>query len=126
MARLTGLTRQAVGKSRLKIARDFARRFECVLVLKGHHTIVASPSGKTYVNTTGNSGMATAGSGDVLTGMIAALLGQGIKPFDSAKIACRWHGLAGDYAAKKTGKLSLIAADLIGHIGIAAKDKLTS
>ena len=67
--------------------------------------------------------MATAGSGDVLTGMIAALLGQGIKPFDSAKIACRWHGLAGDYAVKKTGRISLIATDLIEHIGIAAKAK---
>jgi len=126
MARLTGLTRQAVEKGRLKIARDFARCFECVVVLKGHRTIVASPSGKTYVNTTGNSGMATAGSGDVLTGMIAALVGQGSKPFVSAKIACHWHGLAGDYAAKKTGKLSLIAADLIDQIGIAAKAKLTS
>ena len=124
MARLAGLTRPTIEKNRLKIARDFASRFECVVVLKGHHTVVASPSRKTYVNKTGNSGMATAGSGDVLTGMIAALLGQGIKPFDSAKIACRWHGLAGDYAAKKTGRISLIATDLIEHIGIAAKAKM--
>lgn len=123
MARLTGLTRQAIESNRIKSARDFAGRFDCVVVLKGHHTIVASPSGKTYVNKTGNSGMATAGSGDVLTGMIAALLGQGIKPFESAKIACHWHGLVGDYAAKKIGKLSLIATDLIDCLGNISKGK---
>src|SRR5206468_2436353 len=73
MARLTDLTIRKVQANRKAIALDFARQHNCVLVLKGHHTVVASPDGKIYVNRNGNAGMATAGSGDVLTGMIAAL-----------------------------------------------------
>lgn len=116
MARLTGLSSRSIEEDRLKIARDFAVKNGCVLLLKGQHTCVASASGATYINRTGNSGMATAGSGDVLTGMIAALLAQGVEPFQSAKTACYLHGLAGDAAAKKIGKVSLTASDIIESI----------
>ena len=100
----------------MKTARDFARVFNCVLLLKGHRSIVASGQGKTYTNTTGNAGMATAGSGDVLTGMIAAFVGQGMSPFDAAKYGAYYHGMAGDLAARKRSKASMIASDIIEQI----------
>jgi NAD(P)H-hydrate epimerase len=102
--------------SRLETARDFGRRYKCVLLLKGHRTVVASPEGKTYVNKTGNAGMATAGSGDVLTGMIVSLLGQGIAPFKAACVGAYLHGKAGDRAAKLKYKAGLIATDIIDQI----------
>ncbi len=116
MARLTGLSIKEIESNRLKVARDFAVDNACVLLLKGHRTIVAAPNGKTYVNKTGNSGMATAGCGDVLTGMLTAFLGQGIEPFEAARTACYLHGMAGDKALMKQGKVSLIATDLINSI----------
>jgi NAD(P)H-hydrate epimerase len=100
----------------LKTARDFARRYNCVLLLKGHRTVVASSQGKTYINFTGNAGMATAGSGDVLTGMITAFLGQGLSPFDAAKYGAYYHGKAGDLAAGEKSKISMIASDIIEQI----------
>jgi NAD(P)H-hydrate epimerase len=99
-----------------KTARDFAIDYNCVLLLKGHRTVVASPQGKTYINRTGNVGMATAGSGDVLTGMITAFLGQGMSPFDAAKYGAYYHGKAGDLAARKRSKVSMIASDIIEQI----------
>jgi NAD(P)H-hydrate epimerase len=113
MGRLTGLNRKEVDKDRKITARTFARQYHCVLVLKGHRTVVASPDGKIFVNTTGNSGMATAGSGDVLTGMVAAFLAQGLLSFEAAKAAVYAHGKAGDLAAKEHGKAGMIATDLI-------------
>jgi NAD(P)H-hydrate epimerase len=92
-----------------------------VVLLKGHRTVVASAQGKTYVNRTGNAGMATAGSGDVLTGMITALLGQGMGPFDAAKYGAYFHGKAGDLAAKEKSKASMIASDIIEAIPYAFK-----
>jgi NAD(P)H-hydrate epimerase len=83
-----------------------------VVVLKGAGTVVTD-SQKVYVNKTGNPGMATAGSGDVLTGVMTALLGQGLSSFDAAVLAVYIHGLAGDIAAEKTGQISLIATDII-------------
>ncbi len=103
-------------KERCKRALQVSRQYKITLVLKGHETVVASPDGKIYVNLTGNPGMATAGSGDVLTGMIAALLGQGLKPFDAAKTGVYLHGLAGDLAAQKIGEISLVAGDLIDYL----------
>ena len=98
---------------RRKKAAEVARKFKIVLVLKGHRTVVASPKGNVYVNTTGNPGMATAGSGDVLTGIIAAMLGQKIEPFRAACFGVYLHGLAGDLAAKEKGEASMIASDII-------------
>ena len=98
---------------RKKRAKEITRRHGVVLVLKGHHTVVASPEGEVYVNATGNPGMATAGSGDVLTGIIAALIGQGLSCFEAACFGVHVHGLAGDRAAEKTGQVSLVAGDLL-------------
>lgn len=101
------------GEDRKRKAKQVAKRFRSVLVLKGHRTVVASPDGKIYVNRTGNPGMATAGMGDVLTGIIAALLGQGLFVFEAACLGVYVHGLAGDLAAKKVGETSLIACDVL-------------
>lgn len=103
------------------MARRFAREHGCVLVLKGHKTCVTSPEGECYINRSGNAGMATAGSGDVLTGMITALLGQGINAWDAARVGVYCHGRAGDIAAKHIPKASLIATDLIEFIPAALK-----
>lgn len=105
------------------IVVNFAEKYNCFLVLKGHQTLIASPDGKTYLNKTGNAGMATAGSGDVLTGMIAAFLAQGLTPFDAAKWGVCLHGKAGDIAAKKIGKAALIATDIIEYIPKALRIK---
>ncbi|MBI4387828.1 MAG: NAD(P)H-hydrate dehydratase [Candidatus Omnitrophica bacterium] len=103
-------------KERLQRARDIARKFKVILVLKGSKTVVASPQGNVYINITGNPGMATAGSGDVLLGVIAALLGQGLKPFDAACAGVYVHGLAGDIAVKKVGEVSLVAGDIVENL----------
>jgi len=101
---------------RRKRALGAAREHGVVLVLKGHHTVVASPEGDVHVNVTGNPGMATAGSGDVLTGVIAALAGQGCSLFEAACLGVHVHGLAGDLAAKKIGQLSLTAGDILSFL----------
>ncbi len=104
---------------RKKRALSAAKKFKIHLVLKGHHTVVASPSGEVYVNQTGNPGMATGGSGDVLTGVVAALLGQKLNPFLAACFAVYVHGFAGDLAAKKKGEISLVAGDLLDFLPAA-------
>ncbi len=116
MARLIKMKKETVAQNRQPIAVDFAHRFNCTLLLKGYKTVVASPDGKVYLNTTGNAGMATAGSGDVLTGMIAAFLAQGLSAFDAAKFGAYLHGTAGDMAQKKKATASLIATDIIDNI----------
>ncbi len=121
MARLLGIKKEQVEKNRSKIARDFARKYDCVLLLKGYQTIVASSEGELYTNKTGNAGMATAGSGDVLTGVISALLAQGLSAFEAAKWGAYLHGKAGDLAAQVKGKASLIASDIIDEIANALK-----
>jgi len=117
MSRLTGLSVAAIEKNRKKSAMDFSSQYKCVLLLKGHRTVVAGPQKMTYINHTGNVGMATAGSGDVLTGMITAFLGQGISPFDAAKYGVFYHGRAGDLAASAKTKRAMIASDIIDNIG---------
>lgn len=101
---------------RLTLAKALARAHNCIIVLKSHRTIVASPTGKTFTNKTGNAGMATAGSGDVLTGMVTAFLAQGLKPFEAARWAVELHGRAGDQAARKQGKTGMVATDIIKEI----------
>ncbi len=121
MATLTGLRKDLIEKSRKKIAGDFAQNYNCTLVLKGHRSIVTSAKGELHVNSTGNVGMATAGSGDVLTGMIAAFLAQGLAAYDAARLGVYLHGLAGDLAAKEKTSISLIATDIIEKIPVALK-----
>lgn len=116
MARLLGVSIDAVQRNRSTIAKKTAKELKAVVVLKGHRTVVAHPSGKLTVNQTGNPGMATAGMGDLLTGMIAALIGQGLDPFEAAKAGVYLHGSAGDLAARKVGQVSLTASDVLAAI----------
>lgn len=115
-SRLIGKPIAYIQKNREKLAKSFASHYNIVLVLKGYRTIVAAADKKIYVNPTGNPGMATAGSGDVLTGIIAALLGQGLSAFDAAKTGVYLHGLAGDLAAKEKTQAGMIASDIIDKI----------
>lgn len=108
-------------QDREKTAYDFACKTGTVVVLKGMGTVVADPT-RVYVNQTGNSGMATGGSGDVLTGVIAALLGQKMEAFEAAVLGVHMHGLAGDFAAEELGRISLTAVDLIEFLPEAACD----
>ncbi|MCQ2451589.1 MAG: NAD(P)H-hydrate dehydratase [Oscillospiraceae bacterium] len=108
-------------KGRIAGARDFAVTHGCLLVLKGHRTVIALPDGRVYLNTTGSPAMAKAGSGDVLAGMITALLGQGFQPETAVITAVYLHGLAGDICAQRLGEYSVIASDIIAAIGEAAK-----
>src|SRR5262249_2999975 len=105
-----------VQSDRVGIARAFAKDHACYLVLKGHLTVVAEPSGQVWVNPTGNPGMATGGSGDVLTGVLAGLLGQGLSPLESCLLGVFTHGLAGDLAAADYGENSLMARDIIDYL----------
>ena len=107
--------------NRESIAAEFASATRAVVVLKGQGTVVADAE-KIYVNTTGNPGMATAGTGDVLTGVIAALCGQGLDNFDAAVLGVYVHGLAGDLAAQEKGQMSLIATDVIDYLPKAFKN----
>ncbi|MGL4461498.1 MAG: NAD(P)H-hydrate dehydratase [Planctomycetia bacterium] len=111
-ARLTGVSIAEIENDRLGSALDFAASYRSVVVLKGHETIITDGT-RTAVNHTGNPGMATGGSGDVLTGLIAALVGQGMEPFDAAQLGVWLHGTAGDLAAAAGHMASLIATDLI-------------
>ena len=117
--RLTGSDDNAF--SRLVKQQEYSRKHKCVIVLKGAHSSVTLPDGRVWFNSTGNPGMATAGSGDVLTGMILSLLAQGYKPSEAAIGAVYIHGLAGDIAAESTGFESLIASDIIFNIGNSFK-----
>jgi len=107
-----GLFREPLASERQEQAAQLARRSGTIVTLKGAGTIVTDGE-KVYVNKTGNPGMATAGSGDVLTGVITALAGQGLSNFDAAVLGCYIHGLAGDIAAEKIGQISLMATDII-------------
>ena len=114
----SGLLREPLPAERQAQAVRFAQRTGAVVVLKGAGTVVTDGE-RVYVNSTGNPGMATAGSGDVLTGVITALAGQGLSDFDAAVLGVYIHGLAGDIAAEKTGQVSLIATDIIESLSDA-------
>lgn len=117
MARLTGTSIPAVQRDRINVARSFARDHEVILVLKGDRTIVANPLGEAWVNTTGNPGMATGGTGDILTGIVAGMLAQNSRnAFQAVLAAVYMHGLAGDVACESTGEHSLVATDLISAL----------
>jgi hydroxyethylthiazole kinase-like uncharacterized protein yjeF len=114
MARLAGCSIADVQKDRLGVARKFAAEHELIVVLKGHRTLVVQPDGEAWVNTTGNPGMSTGGTGDVLTGMAAALLAQHAKdPMLAVCAAVHLHGLAGDVMRESVGEHSMVATDLL-------------
>jgi ADP-dependent NAD(P)H-hydrate dehydratase / NAD(P)H-hydrate epimerase len=117
MARLTGLSIAAIQRDRVNVARSFAQEHELILVLKGDRTIIANPDGEAWVNTTGNPGMATGGTGDILTGMVAGMLAQNPEhAFEAVLAAVYLHGLAGDVAAEGMGEQGLVATDLISAL----------
>jgi len=105
-------------ESRLAAAHAYAAASRCVVVLKGHRTLVCT-SDRAYVNTTGNPGMATGGMGDVLTGLIAALAGQGLSAFDAARLGVYCHGLAGDLCASRIGPVGYLARDVAEALPVA-------
>ena len=114
MSRLTGMSIKAIQSDRLNVARNFAREHHLVLVLKGNNSIVALPDGQAWVNPTGNPGMATGGTGDILTGMVAGVIAQMPDDVARATVAAVYlHGLAGDVAAEMMGEHSLTATDLL-------------
>jgi ADP-dependent NAD(P)H-hydrate dehydratase / NAD(P)H-hydrate epimerase len=119
MARLVGMSANEVQSSRLEIAQNFALAHHVYVVLKGHRTLIATPDGKIFINPTGNPGMATGGTGDVLTGMIAAWLAQLLDAEAACKLAVYLHGMAGDLAEADEGEVSMTAGDVAGHIGDA-------
>ncbi len=104
---------------RLGLACEKAREHQCVILLKGHYTFIAMPGGKGYFNSTGNAGMAKGGSGDVLTGILTAMLSQGYSPGEAAILGVYLHGLAGDLAAETLSKESMLPSDLTEHLGKA-------
>ena len=107
--------------SRIEMALSKAKEFNIIIILKGPHTFIATPGGMGYFNNSGNPGMATGGSGDVLTGLITGLLCQGYPPEHAAILGVYVHGLAGDLAAAKLSQQSMIASDITGHLGEAFK-----
>lgn len=113
-----------VGKSesgfdRLEKLRKFTKKYKVIVILKGSHSAIANPEGDIYFNSTGNPGMATAGSGDVLTGIVSSLLAQGYEPFKAAILAVYVHGLAGDLARNDKGEEGMIAGDIVEYLGKA-------
>jgi len=117
--RLLGCGAAEINGDRTGCARRLAEQYGAVAVLKGAGTIVATPGGETYINTTGNPGMATGGSGDVLTGIISSLAGQGLAPLAAALAGVYIHGSAGDIGAEKLGEYGLMASDIAQFTGIA-------
>lgn len=127
MARLAGCSTADVQKDRLNIARKFAREHELIVVLKGDRTLVAEPDGEVWVNTTGNPGMATGGTGDILTGMVAGFVAQ--NPTHALQAVCAavyLHGLAGNVACEQMGEHCLVATDLLGNLPEAIRRTLKS
>jgi NAD(P)H-hydrate epimerase len=125
MARLTGRKVADIQANRVQVARKFAAERQVIVVLKGHRTLIASPQGACWVNATGNPGMATGGTGDVLTGMIAGLIAQHPNQmFQATALAVHLHGLAGDLAAEILGEHSLVATDLLRYLPDAFIDAL--
>jgi NAD(P)H-hydrate epimerase len=116
LARLIGGDPASINADRVGAARDAAKKCNCVVVLKGHQTLVADPSGEVSVNPTGNPGMATGGMGDVLAGMVGAMLARELDPIDAARAAVYLHGLAGDILKEELGDTGLLATEVADRI----------
>ena len=122
MARLADAPTGGIQHDRETAAIQFAREHNCVLVLKGHRTIVAGPSGEAHVNLTGNSGLASGGTGDVLAGLMGGLMAQGMTGLDAACLGVFLHGLAGDIAAAAMTERAMIAGDLLTYLPAAWRE----
>jgi len=120
-SRLLGISIKEIQQNRIEYSKHVAIKYNIITVLKGSNTVVANPNGEVYVNTTGNPGMATAGSGDVLTGIIASFIGQGIEPYKASVLGVYCHGLAGDMAKEQKGEYGLIARDIFENIPSSIK-----
>ncbi len=112
------------GFERFKTQKQFALKYNCIVVLKGHYTSIVLPNGNTFFNSTGNAGMATAGSGDVLTGIITSLLAQGYSPENAAVYGVFLHGRAGDFALENNSMETLVASDIISNLWKAFQKKV--
>jgi len=121
MSRLTGKTVDEIQSDRLGAGSSFAQSRGVYLALKGDRTIIAAPDGRCYINPTGNSGMGSGGTGDVLTGMVGGFLAQGHDPLDSLSLGVFVHGMAGDLAAERSGQRGLLASDLLAEMGRVLK-----
>jgi NAD(P)H-hydrate epimerase len=126
MSRLTGLSADEINASPIDIAVQFSQKWDTIVVLKGARTVIATPSGEVYVNINGNSGMATAGSGDVLTGIITSLIAQGLEPVQASILGVFIHGRAGDIMVEQRGEHGLLAGDLILGLTKAIRELVES
>lgn len=125
MSRLTGISPLEIQNNTVEVAKNFAREYNVITVLKCANSIVALPNGEIHINIKGNSGMATAGSGDVLAGIIASFAAQGLSPSQAAISGVYIHALSGDYAAKRLGRHGMLAGDILNSIPFVLKEALT-
>ena len=116
MARLLGITTEEISVNREFFAKEACKKFNCITVLKGHGTIICTPEGDYITNLTGNSALAKAGSGDVLTGMISGLMAQGCKAFEAAALGVYLHGFCAEEASRKMSEYSVLASNLLDFI----------
>lgn len=126
LSRLMGVSVTEIEQNRAKWAWETSRELDCIVLLKGHETVISVPNGKIYINHTGNSALAKAGSGDVLTGMIAGFCAQGLSLENAACVSVFLHGITGEFAAKNLSEYSVLASDLIKYLPIAIKAILYS
>ena len=113
MSRLTGKDVSYIKENILAIAKEFSLKYKCITVIKDSTTVISSNDGIIRINSTGNSGMSKGGSGDVLTGIIAGMISQGMNMFDAASVGVFIHGMAGDFASEKYSGYSMMASDII-------------
>ena len=126
LARLMGVSSDEIQKNRAKWAWEASKEFKSIIVLKGHETVIATPQGRIYINRTGNSALSKAGSGDVLTGMIAGFCAQKVNIENAVCIAVFLHGITGEIASKALSEYSVLASDLIKYIPMAIKAVLNA
>ena len=121
LSRLMGVDISEIQQNRAKWAWEASKEYDCIVLLKGHETVIAVPSGKIFINHTGNSALSKAGSGDVLTGMIAGFCAQGIALEEAACCAVYIHGITSEIASKSMTEYCVLASDLIKYIPLAMK-----